>query len=468
METLYTVLIILACVLLFSFAVFIHEFGHFVAARLLGLRVDSFSIGFGPALWKKKIGDVEYRISLIPCGGYVMLPELDPEGTEKLQGGSDKDNGRPLKELPAWKRIVVAFAGPFGNIVLAVVLAVVLSCASGARFGEIPPVVATATAAAAEAGLRSGDRVLSVNGHPVRTWNDVCTEVQIAHGQPADFVVQRDGAETALKVPGRLVEGRDAYVLDAQPSILKSRVDELVAGGGAEKAGLQLGDMVTRVDGVAVGTLPEIHAVMDRHGAGEVEVGVTRGGTNLVLKIVATADAETGRALLGFKTGSSEAVAAPWMPSRGAIDQLRWDAGQIFRVLKGLVSRKESKNVAKSLGGPVMIAQVLYKQARHNFWDAIGFLRFLNVNLAVLNLLPIPVLDGGLIFFALIELLTRRKLPKKLVNGLSMVFMWLFLALMVFLAFRDVSRIRADRPAAGAGTEQPFEPAFNLHPDKLR
>ena len=162
------------------------------------------------------------------------------------------------------------------------------------------------------------------------------------------------------------------------------------------------------------------------------------------------------------------------MPSRNPLAQLKWDAGQIFRVLQGLVTPKESKAVAGALGGPVMIAQVLYKQVRHNFWDAVGFLRFVDVNLAILNLLPIPVLDGGLILFALFELLFRRRPPTKIVDGLSVAFMWLFLALMLFLVFRDVSRSRrlsvaTDRHEAALRQNaereraaKAFRPAFDL------
>ena len=128
MEFLITVLAIVACILLFSFAIFIHEFGHFLAAKLLGFQVDTFSIGFGPALWKKKIKGVEYRISAIPFGGYVALPQLDPAGTAGVQGSKtegdeedEKTDAAPPAPMAEWKKIVVAFAGPFGNIVLAVV-----------------------------------------------------------------------------------------------------------------------------------------------------------------------------------------------------------------------------------------------------------------------------------------------------------------------------------------------------------
>ena len=140
MEFLITVLAIVACILLFSFAIFIHEFGHFLAAKLLGFQVDTFSIGFGPALWKKKIKGVEYRISAIPFGWYVALPQLDPAGTAGVQGSNTEGNAAgsaPVAPMANWKKIVVAFAGPFGNIVLAVVLALILSAVPGARFGEL-------------------------------------------------------------------------------------------------------------------------------------------------------------------------------------------------------------------------------------------------------------------------------------------------------------------------------------------
>ncbi len=472
METLATVFAIAACILLFSLAVFIHELGHFLAARFFGLRVDRFSIGFGPALWKKTVGGVEYRISAIPFGGYVALPQLDPEGTDALQGGTEK--GAALQEICAWKRIVVAFAGPFGNIVFAVALALLLAVAPGARFGETPPVVGAVvpSGAAEKGGLQEGDRVLSVDGRAVRTWNDVAVAAALSGGRPVPFVVRRGEAALTLPVAVARNEVLDAYMLDAEAS-LPPCVGELVAGMPAEKAGLRPGDRIVAVEGAAVETFAEVRAAIKRRGAGALALGVARGGTNVTVRLEATFDAEAGRPLVGFQV-ARQAAAASWMPSRNPLAQLKWDAGQIFRVLQGLVTPKESKAVAGALGGPVMIAQVLYKQVRHDIWDAVGFLRFVDVNLAILNLLPIPVLDGGLILFALFELLFRRRPPKKIVDGLSVAFMWLFLALMLFLVFRDVSRSRrlgaaTDRreatlrqDAERARAAKAFRPAFDL------
>ncbi|MBQ1428619.1 MAG: site-2 protease family protein, partial [Kiritimatiellae bacterium] len=144
MEIIVTILYIVACVLLFALAIVIHEFGHFIVALKLGLRVDAFSVGFGPILWKRKVNGVEYRLSAIPLGGYVSIPDVDPEGTKALEGegGREKEEGRREEEekrerIPAWKEILVAVAGPGMNVVLAVALAVLLALVPSARFGEL-------------------------------------------------------------------------------------------------------------------------------------------------------------------------------------------------------------------------------------------------------------------------------------------------------------------------------------------
>ncbi|MBR0067783.1 MAG: site-2 protease family protein [Kiritimatiellae bacterium] len=412
MEFLITVLAIIACILLFSFAIFIHEFGHFLAAKLLGFRVDTFSIGFGPALWKKTWKGVEYRISAILFGGYVALPQLDPAGTAGVQGSQtegevesdnagrarspsappDGDADTPCPTMANWKKIVVAFAGPFGNIVLAVVLACVLSAVPYARFGKLSAEIGEVVKGgpAEKGGMQAGDRVLSVNGNAVQTWSDMLTEVQIAGDKrAAEFVVDR-------------------------------------------------------------------------------------GGTNVVLSITPTRDEVTGGSFIMALSTTNDVRYAAWMPDRSPWQQLAWDAGSMGRVLKALVTPKESKATARSLGGPVMIAEGLYYQVRNDGWDALGFLRFLNVNLAVLNLLPIPVLDGGLILFSLIALIFRRPVPRKIVDGLSMVFMYLFLALMITLVWRDVARSRRMHKARGDKEKifkleeqrriraEKFKPAFNL------
>ena len=362
MEILITIGYIVACVLLFALAILIHEFGHFIVALKLGLRVEAFSIGFGPALWKRKVNGVEYRISAIPLGGYVSIPDVDPEGTKALEGTREKveeKGGERKDKIPAWKEILVAVAGPAMNVVLAVVLAVGLALVPGAKFGELPAEIGDVIpdGPAAKAGMQAGDVVVSVGGRGVSTWTEMQTEVQIAGGKTVEFAVDRP---QAAGLPSR----------------------------------------------VLLAVTPERNEV-------------------------------TGAWYIMAMSVTNVTGAAAWMPDRNPLRQLAWDAGSIFRVLKGLVTPKEAKATSQALGGPVMIAEGLYRQMRRDPWDGLGFLRFLNVNLAVLNLLPIPVLDGGLIMFALFALVFRRRIPDFIVKWLSLGFMAILMGLMALLIGRD-------------------------------
>ena len=346
---------IAACVLLFALSIAIHEFGHFIAALKLGYRVERFSIGFGPAIWKKVYKGVEYRISWIPLGGYVSIPDVDPEGTKAIEGASA--SAKKI-QMPAWKDFIVALAGPMMNIVLAFVLATLLYFVPSARFGVLPAKVGgiISGGAAEKGGLMEGDEVLSVGGNKVSGWADMITEVQFAAGRETDFEVRRGEEILTLKITPEVKENGVAYIAAISES-------------------------------------------------------------------------------------SDQASCAMWMPSRGIVDQVAWDAGTVFRALKGLVNKKEMKNTAKALGGPVMIAKNTYLSVRKDVWDGIGFLRFINTNLAVMNLLPIPVLDGGLILFSLIAMVFRRRVPDKVIGYLSTFFMYILMGLMLLLVARDFWRL---------------------------
>ena len=385
-------------ILLFSLAVFIHEFGHFIAARKLGMKVDAFSIGFGPAIWKKKIDGVEYRVSWILFGGYVALPQLDPAGMEKIQG-KHEENGKEgetdkdaepeepaevVPDAPAWKRIVVSIAGPLGNIVLAVFLAVLLAVVPWTRFGELGTEVGgIVTDGPAEgSGIVAGDTVTAVDSHPVNTWYELLIEVQMAGDRETEIRLRaKDGTEKTVKLTPRK-------------------------------------------------------------------------------------DKATGAFFIGLISTDKRLAGAYWMPDRNPLAQLKWDAMSIVRVLKALVTPKESGKVAKSIGGPIMIASSLYVQVREDFWDALGFLRFICINLAILNLLPIPVLDGGHCMFALYEIVFRRKPKRAVVETITNVFGYMFIALFVWLIWSDSSRIWRAKHAeaemkaeAAASAEPPENPA---------
>ena len=365
MSTLITIYYIAICVILFSLAIGIHEFGHFIVALKLGLKVEAFSIGFGPVLWKKTWKGVEYRLSAIPLGGYVSLPDIDPEGTQVLESGK---GGGEKNRIAPWKEILVAFAGPFMNIVMAVVLALILAIAPGARFGVLPSILGEVPekGPAAEAGLQAGDRIVAVGEHPVASWAEMLTEIQLSGGMETMFEVER--------------------------------LTDTTAGGY------------------------QTHS------------------PRLIIPVTPARDPVSGAYYIMALSTTNQSQAAYWMPDRNPIKQLAYDAGSIFRILKALVTPKNAKATAGALGGPVMIAESIYRSVRRDAWDGLGFLRFLSMNLAILNLLPIPVLDGGLIMFSMIALVFRRRLPDCIVKYITIAFMWLLIVLMGVLVMKDSYR----------------------------
>ena len=231
------------------------------------------------------------------------------------------------------------------------------------------------------------------------------------------------------------------FVPSARFGVLPAKIGGIISGGAAEKGGLMEGDEVLSVGGNKISGWADMITEVQFAAGRETDFEVRRGEEILTLKITPEIK-ENGVAYIAvISEMSDQASCAMWMPSRGIVDQVAWDAGTVFRALKGLVNKKEMKNTAKALGGPVMIAKNTYLSVRKDVWDGIGFLRFINTNLAVMNLLPIPVLDGGLILFSLIAMVFRRRVPDKVVGYLSTFFMYILMGLMLLLVARDFWRL---------------------------
>ena len=438
----------LGVLFLFGITVLIHEFGHFLAARFLGMRADAFAIGFGPAIWKRKIGDTEYRVNWIPFGGYVALPQLDPSSMDKLQSGA---SGEALPPAVWWKRIVVAVAGPLGNVVLAVVLALIVAVlpfddsvpgfehTAYATLGWVRP-----GSPAEAAGLRMGDLVISVGGRPVQTVDECVTECHLLSGSEDGLVTlavsnRLDGAVREVTVAQRetslgffLPDGIEfASVLSAA---------EVVTNSPAATAGVQAGDLLHDVDGSLVFGYADFTNRVAQSAGAPLRLGLLRDGERVEVVAAAERDEESGRWLLGIALGIADRDTKQWMKYRNPWKQLKGDAGSIFRVLRGLFfpqHKGEAAKVAGALGGPVRIFEGIWRWLLVSIPVTIGFIRYLNVNLAILNLLPIPVLDGGHVLFALWEGITGRKPSEKVVEVIVKIFVALLLALFAFLTFKD-------------------------------
>lgn len=427
---LFSFLVLILALLLFGFTVFIHELGHFLAARALGLKVLTFSIGFGKALVRWERAGIEYKIGWLPFGGYVALPQLDPEGMERIQGGEPQK----LPPVSPWKKIIVALAGPLGNVLLAVVLAWTIFLGSDQPIlkDEVANVGMVDEASEAyQKGIRSGDIVISVNGTPVDSWTDFAVESVL--GEKNGFLeveLLSGGSNRFVTLPLADVEESGQVIDGVDPAIpcLLGVVDQ---DSAADRAGVEANDIVVEFDGIAINDWFQFVDVVQVAEAVETPMVVEREGERIELTITPVYNEEYERVMIGVRLGSFRE-----RPS----DQLKGDATMIFRVLQGLLNPKESGKVAKNLQGPVGIFGILMTAIQTGLWTTLGFLRLININLAILNLMPLPVLDGGHIIFSLWEGITRRKVNARLQMILIQAFALLLIGAMLVITFNDVDR----------------------------
>ncbi len=459
-------------VLLFGLAILVHELGHFLAARQLGLVVDTFAIGFGPALWKARRNGIEYRVGWIPLGGYVALPQLDPSSMESVQGSHAPAAGaatpaaaRVLPPVAAWRRLLVALAGPAGNLILAVILAVMIYANPRAVTGGADTTLGTVAtnSAAYAAGLRMGDRITHVKNQSVATWSEFLIECHLAGdlSNGVHVAVQRADTTLALDLPVErdvVADLRGVKGIESQSLCL---VSGLVSNAPALAAGVQEGDLIASVDGVVVVSATHAIARIAAAGVRPIRLELRRHDRPLEVTVTPASLPGFGRPLLGVQLEDAVKAVPMWMQFRNPWRQLEADGRGVFRILRALTAPKskgEARRAAGALSGPIVIVVTLWVWVRRSLLASLGFMRFLCVNLAILNLLPIPVLDGGHVIFALWEMITGRKPSARVVNVLVNVFAALLLLGIAVVMLRDVPRVRdmlgfgrrPDRPVAAA------------------
>ena len=439
LEVIYIIFMML---FLFGITIFVHEWGHFIVAKKCGLVIETFSIGMGPALWQKEIDGIVYKIGAFPIGGYVSLPQLDPAGMEKIQGENETDRNT-MPDISPWKKIAVAVAGPFCNIGFALLLATIVMFSPNDGLVEENGVFIAqveADSAAYAAGLRSGDEIKAVNGNTVLSWYQTRVECLLGGGDTQEVelsIYNATGGERLITVPVNhpdksedLING----VYQASPC----QVLQVIAGSPAEKAGLSPDDTLIRFGDTMIQGTSHFIELIQANPDTETSLVVERAGETLTVMVTPEYNKTNDKVMIGIQFGG--ALSLPWTLSGNPIQQINSDASSIFRLLKALTTPGESKQAASGLGGPVAIFTMIWISLKMSLLTAIGLIRFININLAVLNLLPLPVLDGGHICFALWEGITRRKVHPKVVASLVNVFAILLISAMLFLSWRDVDR----------------------------
>jgi regulator of sigma E protease len=445
-------------VFFFGLTIFIHELGHFLMARRRGLVVERFSIGFGPKMFGWVKDGIDYRVSWLPFGGYVALPQMSP--METLEGKTEKT---PV-ELPAaspLSKILVALAGPVMNIILAFILATVVYW-FGLPQPVNPSIVGWVEPGSREEqlGIQPGDRIVAVDNHPVKTWMGVDEAVALSRSPEVKITIERGGTRTEY-----LLETEMNQMFGVKTINLYSRgrpyARSVFAGSPAEKAGILAGDRFLAVDNVPVSTQEQLRNLIGKRANLPTAVKVMRDGKILSLEVTPELNEAEKAGRMGVLLGD-EIDYRLVRPGPTPMAQFGDTLGQMGKFLMGLIHHKETGISLKSASGPVgIVGGWWYQITRGGVLRGIWFAVFLNISLAVFNLLPIPVLDGGHIVFAAIEGISRRKLNARFVHVTTMAFAALLISFMLYVTFFDIQRFipwpqrAAPNPTAPAETNQP-------------
>ena len=424
---------ILAFLFVLGVLVFVHELGHFLAARRIGVRVLTFSLGFGPKLLSTKRGDTEYAISAIPLGGYVKMAG---ESVEDPRSGAPDEFLSKTK----WQRFQVLIMGPVMNILLAViVMAIVL--AQGAEvpaYHDQPPVVGAVKpgSPAEKAGLQRGDRVLAVAGNEVATWDRFDMEIGTRANRELTLTFLRDGrTESATLRPdaqGKYEIGDIGVMPDATPIVAS-----LVKGDVAEKAGLKAGDVVVAVNGERMVQRSQLTEVISRNADKPTDLTIRRNGQEMHIEV--TPQRRGDRGMIGiliseptksFKPGPMEAL-------KLSVQRNIEFSGLIFKTLGGLFVGTTSP---RQLMGPVAIAQLSGESAQAGWIALFTLMASISLNLGLLNLMPIPILDGGHILIMALEGIARRDFSAQVKEKMLLAGFVLILLLMVTVIYNDLTR----------------------------
>jgi len=435
-------LTLLASAITLSVIVFIHELGHFTAAKASNVRVDRFSMGFGPVLLRLRWGETEYCISAIPFGGYVRMEGEDPEEAEERAAELAKTGATPgedrgfLSKSKATRAFII-IAGPTMNFLLAVLiytglvahmgLGVVTTREVGGVFDGMP---------AMEAGVAEGDLIVSVDGVTVETWDHMLDLLDERLGTVTEMVVERGGEQLALEL--NLSSAESLYDLgmhDRRPPI----VGDVKIGGPAAEAGIQSGDRIVRVDGKEIDSWSGLSEAIGGFPNKELKIEWERSGERHASNVTPRDLKGVGKieiygAVEKRKVGAGEAL------KRG-FDTTIWVAKQIFLLPRMIMKGTAVKDV---VGGPVRIGELAGESMRWGIAAFLGFIAAISAQLCLVNLLPIPVLDGGHLLVIAIEAVSRRAISfRQRVIAQQIGFAFL-MALMVLVTLVDVSRFLGD------------------------
>ena len=432
--------------LLFNLLIFVHELGHFLAARWRGLKIDRFAIWFGKPIWKTKINGVEYALGTIPAGGYVSLPQM---ATMETIEGKAETGAQALPPISALDKIIVAIAGPLFSFLLALVFAfVVWVVGRPVSEAEMTTTIGYVEkdGPADKVGLKAGDKILEVDGQPVTKFmgmgDSVMWRVVRSTGDTIPIKVDRNG-ETLVFNPAPVKDEtkfwqrkslRQIKIAPAESAI----VAEIAPNSPAAAAGLKRGDHIVAVNGVPLHYFSELGEYIEQHPNTKVDLKVERNNQDFQVSLTPeqpiSPPNQKPRVGIVWDANGKTTLAHP-----GPLEQVDASVSAMFETFGALLSRHTDIK-PQHLGGAVKIMDVYYRlfNSEQGWRLAIWFSVLMNVNLAVLNMLPIPVLDGGHILLALVEGVRRKPISARVINAIQTSCAVLLIGFMLYIAFYDV------------------------------
>jgi len=447
-----TVQMLVSFVVVLGVLIIVHELGHFFMARLAGVGVERFSVGFGPVLWRFRGKETEYCLSVIPMGGYVKMMGDDENPLEGGKGATI-DPAKAFNHKPLIARFLIVFAGPAMNFVLAVLIAALMFTTIGRPVA--PAVVGRVSEGgpSAQAGLRTGERIVAVDGKPVQYWEDLARVVQSANGRTLQVTMRGPAAERTVALTPVQAKRKDLFGDDhtvweigAVPYI-PAAIGDTIAGDPAAKAGLKAGDVVVAVEAQAILSWDELAERIHQRAGQPTRLEVKRGGEVLSLtvtprkgKIPGPDGKEVEVGLVGIRPGGATTMVRS-DPLSGLWEGLVWSADVTVKTAVGLYKIVVGQLDRSNIGGPIQIAKTAGEQARQGIVSLALFTAVISINLFLLNLLPVPMLDGGHLLFFAFEAVLGRPLSVRKREVAQQVGFALLMLLMVFAFYNDFKRI---------------------------
>lgn len=416
---------IIFAILAFSLLIIVHELGHFVMAKFNGIKVEEFAIGMGPKIFSVQGKETKYSIGILPIGGYVKM----------LGEEEDVEDDRSFSSKSPLRRISVILAGAIMNFLLALVIFTLILSKNGYAIPEVGEVQSNTPAY--EAGLQTGDKFLNIDGDKVFSADDVSVAMSMSKGEPLDIVIERDGEvkEVTMTTKENSQKRYSIGIYFAQKNgELLPEIGEVKNNTPASQAGLQSGDKILSINGNEIVSAKDISNAIGMSKGETIDISLERGGEILELKV--TPEENTEKIYdIGF-TFAKEENPTFMQGLKQSFKQTTTLVNQTFKGLKMIVTGKA--NLKTDVGGPVTIIKMSGQAAKSGFWNLMYFTAFISVNLAVFNLLPFPALDGGWTVILLIELITRKKVPEKIVATVNYIGIMALFGLMILVTVKDI------------------------------